>query len=134
MTEATTLEVLSDRAGITFDQALQLFLDANQRLINRHFADCGYTTQGAVIGIPPGGRKFLRVVRWDTDGQGNVLMSTPDDEGNTYPVGKGVHCFISKETGDILKADGWKKPARHARGNIFTSPTEGMNSTGAQYL
>ena len=26
--------------------------------------------------------------------------------------------FINLENGDILKADGWKAPAKHARGNI----------------
>jgi hypothetical protein len=31
----------------------------------------------------------------------------------------GVYCFVDKETGDVLKAESWAKPAKHARGNIF---------------
>ena len=27
--------------------------------------------------------------------------------------------FVDKQTGDLLKPEGWKKPAKHARGNIF---------------
>lgn len=30
-----------------------------------------------------------------------------------------VHCFVDKETGDVLKPASWSKPAKHARGNIF---------------
>lgn len=128
----STLEVLSARAGITFDQAVQSFLDENQKLIDQHYVDMGYTTQGRAIGIPPGGRRYLRVVSWDTDGAGLVKVSL-DKDGNEIRH-RSVHCFIDKTTGDILKADGWKKPARWARGNIFVSSTEGMSSTGARYL
>lgn len=31
-----------------------------------------------------------------------------------------VHCFIDNATGDVLKAAGWKAPAKGARGNIVT--------------
>jgi hypothetical protein len=30
-----------------------------------------------------------------------------------------AHSFVDIETGDVLKAAGWKVPAKHARGNIF---------------
>ncbi|WP_315729882.1 hypothetical protein [Bradyrhizobium sp. SZCCHNRI2010] len=33
--------------------------------------------------------------------------------------GTGVHCFVDKATGDVLKPASWDKPAKHARGNIF---------------
>jgi len=32
-----------------------------------------------------------------------------------------LYCFIDKNTGDILKPASWKAPAKHARGNIFSS-------------
>lgn len=44
------------------------------------------------------------------------------DHGKRYirvVSGDGVHCFVDKTNGDVLKADGWKRPAKHARGNIF---------------
>lgn len=41
-------------------------------------------------------------------------------ERNKSSGQRGVWCFINLETGDVLKADGWKKPALNfARGNIF---------------
>ena len=30
-----------------------------------------------------------------------------------------VWAFIDKTNGNILKPEGWKKPAKHARGNIY---------------
>lgn len=30
-----------------------------------------------------------------------------------------VHCFVDRETGDVLKAESWTRPAKGARGNIF---------------
>lgn len=33
--------------------------------------------------------------------------------------GWSVHCFVDITNGDVLKAAGWKAPAKHARGNIF---------------
>jgi hypothetical protein len=32
--------------------------------------------------------------------------------------GGGVHAFVDKETGDVLKPATWSKPAKHARGNL----------------
>lgn len=33
-------------------------------------------------------------------------------------MGGSVHAFVSLETGDLLKAAGWKAPAKGARGNL----------------
>jgi hypothetical protein len=50
--------------------------------------------------------------------------------------GGSVHCFVNKENGDVLKAAGWKAPAKHARGNIFddNNGLGSMNPYGPQYL
>lgn len=40
-----------------------------------------------------------------------------------------VHCFIDRTNGDVLKAAGWKAPAKHARGNIFDDKN-GLGSMG----
>jgi hypothetical protein len=40
-----------------------------------------------------------------------------------------AHCFVDKETGDVLKAASWSKPAKHARGNIF-NPDYGLGNMG----
>jgi len=40
-------------------------------------------------------------------------------KGQQEPTNGSVHCFIDKATGDIKKADGWKRPAPQIRGSIF---------------
>lgn len=42
---------------------------------------------------------------------------------------RSVHCFVSQANGDVLKAAGWKAPAKHARGNIFDA-SNGLGSMG----
>lgn len=73
------------------------------------------------------GRRYLRVVK---GGGGS----------------RSVYCFIDTkggkvqgsrtERGSILKADGWKTPARHARGSIFdaSNGADGVFWHGANYL
>ena len=49
---------------------------------------------------------------------------------------RSVHCFVDMATGDVLKADGWSRPAKHARGNIYR-PDNGLKAMGpygAAYL
>ena len=51
------------------------------------------------------------------------------DEGQRYikiwhtwnGTGKSVHAFVDKRNGDLLKAAGWKAPAKGARGNVLTN-------------
>lgn|SRR5512141_1379008 len=65
------------------------------------------------------GNKYIRIVRTDANGKS-----------------RSVHCFIDKSNGDVLKADGWKRPAKHARGNIFNADCGmgGVTPYGARYL
>lgn len=58
----------------------------------------GYTYE---VGAP--GAKNVRIV-----------MKARGDKGGS------VHAFVSLETGDLLKAAGWKAPAKGARGNLVT--------------
>lgn len=49
---------------------------------------------------------------------------------------KSVHSFLDTTNGDVLKAAGWKSPAKHARGNIY-KPDFGMGGVGdygAKYM
>jgi hypothetical protein len=52
------------------------------------------------------GRKFVRI----------VMETTPDAEF----TGASVHAFVNLANGDLLKAAGWKAPAKGARGNLLT--------------
>lgn len=43
--------------------------------------------------------------------------------------------FIDMSNGDVLMSAGWKAPAKHARGNIFThTPAQCCSWTGPNYL
>jgi len=59
------------------------------------------------VGVMPG-KKYARLV-------------TQLNGSNRSAMG-----FIDLTTGDILKADGWKAPAKHARGNIRIGSIENL--------
>ncbi len=64
------------------------------------------------------GRKYARIVKTDANGSSSS-----------------VHSFINLQNGDILKAESWKKPARHARGNLYQEGWEtSFGPYGANYL
>lgn len=56
------------------------------------------------------GRRYAKVIRSDAGGYGASVVA-----------------FIDKNTGDIFKPDGWKKPAKYRRGNVL-SVTNGMEA------
>jgi hypothetical protein len=50
------------------------------------------------------------------------------------PHSRSVHVFIERSTGNILKAHGWKGPAKGPRGNIFADdPLAGVTAYGGAY-
>jgi len=53
------------------------------------------------------GLKFTRIIQTATNADGPTKDSS-------------VHCFVDNLTGDLLKAEGWKKPAPKARYNLLT--------------
>lgn len=42
---------------------------------------------------------------------------------------RSVYAFVDNVTGDVFKADGWKRPAKHARGNI-NDESNGLRAMG----
>ena len=64
------------------------------------------------------GRKYAKIISHDANGSGGSVWG-----------------FVEIETGALLKAAGWNKPAKHARGNIATA-TLGPNygPYGPNYL
>jgi hypothetical protein len=47
-----------------------------------------------------------------------------------YDRNESIHAFIDKTTGDIFMPAGLNKPAKHARGNVF-SPLNGTEALAA---
>jgi hypothetical protein len=113
--------------SVEFEQALASFVSAAQRMIDeeddRFFADARKRTGDATFGyhrlVLERGPRYVRVVREDRDPS----------------TGRSAWAFIDTTTGDILKADSYKKPAKGVRGNVFDAdPLKAVTQYGARYL
>ena len=103
-----------------FDTALATFITGCQETVDRYHEHMGYGDINAVeITLDPNGRRYKRIVRSDVNGSS-----------------RSVHCFVDTTNGDVLKAAGWKSPAKHARGNIFDDHNglSRMGPYGPEYL
>jgi len=111
----------------SFDEALAAFMSDAQRMIDEYhdkfFADARKRVNDDTFGaerlsLEPG-RRYVRVVRRSVNGTSGS-----------------VYCFVDKTNGDILKAESFKKPAKHARGNIFSvrKASEACTPYGAHYI
>lgn len=104
---------------IVTDEDLDRYTRAVKAACDANFDRNGWTYEEMrqVITIEPG-RKYARIVQTDMNGSG-----------------RSVHSFINLQNGDILKAESWKKPAKHSRGNIYQDGWEGsFGPYGANYL
>jgi len=101
-----------------FREKLESFLIGLNALIARDYAK-HYDNLEPKIVYPEEGIRYIRIVAEDGNGSGRYS-----------------HCFIDKSNGDVLKCAGWKTPAKHARGNIFsaTNGLEGVGVHGANYI
>jgi hypothetical protein len=100
----------TERTPSQFDAALKKWLAFVEDRKNRGASEVTIVK----LGVDRGGAKFFRV--WS------------EMPGNKYS--KSAVAFIDKATGDVYKPDGWKKPARGVRGNIFTPTNYGVGPTG----
>lgn len=92
-----------------------------QEVVDPYFAK-NFPTQGSLLSLDPNGRRYARIVSQSVF-QGAVQN------------GRSCWGFIDLGTGDVLKSDGWKRPAKHARGNIFSSsPLANIGPHGPAYL
>ncbi len=92
-----------------FDAALQTFIDGCQRIHTAHMER--YPNVPASVISARSGKRYVKIIM------------------NANGVGGSVHCFVDATNGDVLKAAGWKAPAKHARGNIFDEHN-GLGSMG----
>jgi len=95
-----------------FDNALATFVEGAQAIAKAS----SHAPEKVNLFVQPL-KKYVRVVR-QSYGQNSV------------------HCFVDIATGDVLKADSWKRPAKHARGNIFDEHNglNGVSPYGGKYL
>ena len=100
-------------------EALNAFVAAAQSVIDAHMAKNFPTLEVEKLHVEMG-RRYAKIVR----------------ERATDKMGRSVYCFVDLTNGDVLKAETWKKPAKHPRGNIFNpdSGATGVNPYGANYM
>jgi hypothetical protein len=95
--------------------ALRSFLDQAQALVDTHRVG---STAGPKLAVDSQGKRYVRIVEIDP-----------------HHGGRSAWAFIDVATGDILKPDGYKRPAKHARGNIFdANPVARCTAYGPEYL
>jgi hypothetical protein len=101
-----------------FDIALRVFVEGCQNIHTDHMAKQfpGLTPDEISSKL---GKRYAKIIRRQVGS-----------------LGSSVHCFVDMTNGDVLKAAGWKAPAKHARGNIFDEHhgLKNMNEYGPAYL
>jgi hypothetical protein len=115
--DCVSLELTQAQASEgVFQVALDAFLDSIRQLQAAYFAKNFKNLTPPTISVDPGAKKYIRIVQ---------------DNGTQ----RSVYCFVDKATGDILKADGWKRPAKHARGSIYIDAGKSaITPYGVHYL
>jgi hypothetical protein len=98
------------QAAVTKEQVraqVELFVPALQEFCNQQNTAAEIYSYVITAEFGPKNIRIVRRELWKSHG--------PDAE----PTNGSVHCFIDAATGNILKADGWKRPAKGIRGSIF---------------
>ena len=98
---------------------LDRWLWTAQDVINKYYTQRLNTLTASQLEMSDG-RRYIRIDRLLDGGRGH----------------RSVHAFIDKKTGDVLRAAGYKGPAKHPRGNLFDSlgGTEMLTPHGIGYL
>jgi hypothetical protein len=100
-------------------ETLTLWLGHAQAAVDADYGTTRFSGSAPRLSIAPGGRRYAKIVAHDEDGRRER-----------------VHAFVDLVTGDVLRAEGWRKPVPGARGNIF-DPDAGvrwLRWTGVAYL
>lgn len=98
-----------------FNEALITFVNTTQARLDAHYTREYTHVQAPQLTADPGS-KNVRIVA-------------------TGPGQRSVFCFVRIADGAILKAAGWKAPAKHVRGSIFVNAgQDAVGHYGAHYL
>ena len=118
VSNTTKTEKTMTKNGLSFDEAMDTLLVKIQESYDTWGAG---TDKKLDLKLKPG-RKFIKVVE---DNRVWGFVSKVD----------GVHKGLPMLKGDILKAAGWRAPAKHSRGSIFDSEMhKSFSWTGPNYL
>jgi hypothetical protein len=99
-----------------FNAALDTFVRTTQQKLHDEY-ERRFTRVFAPTLTVERGPKNVRIVANETSG------------------GRSVFCFVRIADGAILKAAGWKAPAKHARGSIYVNAgQDAVTIYGATYL
>lgn len=105
----------TNKTPAEFEEALARFLKLTQEHVTAYFAANFPRLTVPTVETSPGGLKYVRVVIREN--------------------GASAFCFVERATGNVLKCDGWKRPAKGVRGSIYAETFEGfgVSSYGANY-
>ena len=110
------VRVLSEAQDAKFDKGMKNLIKYIEKLWLDSAKRMGYNTDNKPEYSYTMGKKYARLVV------------------EPYPGQKSVWCFVNVENGDVLKAAGWKGPAKGVRGNIYDKKSwKGFSEYGPQY-
>ena len=120
ISNVTKTEKTMTKNGLSFNEAMDSLLDNIQKDYDKWGSRSGISKK-MNLSLKPG-RKFIKVVH-DNSVWGFVAKVD------------GLHKGLPMLKGDILKAAGWRSPAKHSRGSIFDSEMhKSFSWTGPNYL
>ena len=120
LSNTTKTEKTMTKNGLSFDDAMDNLLVKIQEDYNKWGSRSGINKK-MDLSLKPG-RKFIKLVH------NNSVW------GFVAKV-DGTHKGLPMLKGDILKAAGWRTPAKHSRGSIFDSEMhKSFSWTGPNYL
>ena len=123
ISNTTKTEKTMTKNGLSFDEAVDSLLDNIQKDYDKWNSGARHIQRNKKMDLTlKPGRKFIKVVN-GTSVWGFVAKVD------------GVHKGLPMLKGDILKAAGWRAPAKHSRGSIFDSEMhKSFSWTGPNYL
>jgi hypothetical protein len=86
-----------------FLDQLDRYVSTVEALVSAYYAENYSNLEAPFFTVDPRGKKFARIVQNERHGSS-----------------RSVHSFVDRESGDVLFPSGWKTPAPHARGNIWS--------------
>jgi hypothetical protein len=103
-----------------FQQMANKFLEWAQKVVDQSMSD--YPTQDKELSLMRG-KRYWRVV--------DTIKYNGQNSGQSS-----AWAFLDSTNGDILKPASWKKPAKHARANLYDQSTwaKNVDGYGPKYL